>query len=183
VNEAKRTREIFAGMLREVALPVPFTIEAFCAAIAEYRGRPLTLVPMQVDIDEKHPFGFWIATDVSDVILYQYDTSPLHRDVIVLHETAHMLLGHRSDLTMTAEELAEKLAELLGDQLHNVRHAAVHTMLGRRLYSTQDETDAETMATLMVERSSHQHQRSNACDQWIKRLNEALQSPRERWSA
>jgi hypothetical protein len=175
VNEVKRMKAIFAAKLYEVALPVPFKIEAFCEAVAAHRGRPLNLVPMQVDVEGEHPFGLWIATEDEDWVCYQEDTAPLHRDVIVLHETAHMLLGHRSDMVMPLEELAEILP--------NVKHRAVRTMLARRLYSSQEETDAEQMAMLMIERSSHQHQRTHTCDQWIRRLSEALQSPRERWSA
>jgi len=36
----------------------------------------------------------WLVTDTDDIVLYAHSDSALHRQQFVLHEIAHMILGH-----------------------------------------------------------------------------------------
>ena len=40
------------------------------------------------------PCGLWLATARADHIFHEAATTPWHRTHIILHEVAHMLLGH-----------------------------------------------------------------------------------------
>lgn len=78
----------------EVDIPRPFDLDALCARIAERRGRPLRLVPLEGTPDADTPCGVWVATRTTDLIFYEPATSAVHKLQIVLHEIAHLLLGH-----------------------------------------------------------------------------------------
>ncbi|MCK1795565.1 hypothetical protein MTQ01_05990 [Streptomyces sp. XM4193] len=78
----------------EVDIPRPFDLDELCARIAARRNRPLRLVPLEGVPDAATPCGVWVATTTSDLIFYEPATSPVHKLQIVLHELAHLLLGH-----------------------------------------------------------------------------------------
>ena len=44
------------------------------------------------------PCGLWISVPTAEYVFYDPDTSRLHAEHIVLHELAHMLSGHATDL-------------------------------------------------------------------------------------
>ncbi|MFI1971291.1 hypothetical protein BLA24_32440 [Streptomyces cinnamoneus] len=72
-------------------LPRPWDVEALCRALAEMRGRPLTLHPMDLPA---MPFGLWFDDGTGDRIVYRSSATGYYRDHIVLHEICHMLAGH-----------------------------------------------------------------------------------------
>ncbi|MGH6918749.1 MAG: hypothetical protein ACREJ0_13725, partial [Geminicoccaceae bacterium] len=87
-----QVRQKCEAKLRSLALPRPFTIDAFCDALARDRGRPVRLVPMPSGVDT--PCGLWLSTAEADYVFHQVATSPLHQEHIVLHELAHMIFDH-----------------------------------------------------------------------------------------
>jgi hypothetical protein len=103
------------------------------------------------------PFGVWIATEDTDYILYQLQTSKSHQDHIVLHELGHLLAGHHSD-----EEDDDLLGELYPDVAPEALRArypdlapdAVRRALRRSSYDTEQEVEAETVATIILEWAS-----------------------------
>lgn len=89
---SRRTR--CEAVAREIEIPRPFDLDAFCTRLAARRGRPLRLVPLEGVPDAATPCGVWVATRNADLIFYEPATSSVHKLQIVLHEVAHVLLGH-----------------------------------------------------------------------------------------
>jgi hypothetical protein len=83
----------------------------------------------------------WIGTDRADYVFHEQGTTPFHQTHIALHELAHMLLGHRGG-TQVWEGLASLLAPEVDPQF-------VQLILGRSVYTTAEEQDAETLASLI----------------------------------
>ena len=102
-------------------------------------------------------FGIWLNTGFGDYILHAPTASELHRRQIVLHELAHMILGHdlatgqtsaaalfpdlpeeavlrtlaRGHTDNAMEREAEALADLLASSLrHNRRHSSFVRVFG-----------------------------------------------------
>jgi hypothetical protein len=91
------------------------------------------------------PCGMWIATDEADYIFHEEGTTPFHKTHIVLHEIAHMLLDHRDGGAW--QDLARLLAP-------DVDPGLARLILGRTAYTTVEEREAETLASLIFEKSS-----------------------------
>lgn len=127
--------------LREIELPVPFNVPAFCDALAARRGRPIVL---QSIVARGGPFGLWVPADDTDYIFFERETSRWHQDHIVLHEVGHMLWGHEPT-PITDPELAQLLVP-------SISLETVHRMLRRRSYPQDHEREAELLATLILER-------------------------------
>jgi hypothetical protein len=117
--------------LTPIAGMAPQGVDDLCAMIARHRGRPITVFPVSVSIGG--PSGVLLHRDDNgmdmDVIAVADDAAPLLRDHIVLHELAHLLLGH--------------------EQLDHKRPGAAQC--GRRLRQEGEaEHYAETMAKLVI---------------------------------
>ncbi|MEV6982171.1 hypothetical protein AB0M95_13040 [Sphaerisporangium sp. NPDC051017] len=166
MNDLKRFRAQCEKLLRELTIPNPFEITTFCDSVSERRGKPMILTPAQMTpTAESCPYGLWVGFDHVDRIYYEQDTSPLHRDAIILHEVSHMLLGHSSDV---ADALS--LSGILPDlDPGKVRH-----WLSRRIYTTDNELQAELLSSLILERASVSPPHSGS---WVTRLSNAWQRP------
>jgi hypothetical protein len=141
--EHRSVRARCEARLRELELPDPFDAAAFCALLAARRGRPIVLQPFR---SRAGPCGLWVATPSADVVLYEQDTSPLHRQHIILHEASHIVCGHRPLLLPPSE-----LASLLLPDLHP---DWVGRVLRRAVYSREEEREAEVLASLILERAA-----------------------------
>ncbi len=129
--------------LRELELPIPFDVKALAERLGARRGRPIMLCPAPEDFA---PSGAWIASSSADYIFYQAVPSALHQEHIILHELSHLLSGH--------EPVAAIDTDLVPVLFPNVRADAVRRMLGRTSYSTEEEREAELLASLLMERIS-----------------------------
>jgi hypothetical protein len=127
--------------LRGITVPRPFDLDAFCTEVAARRGRPL-IRRAAPGLSTEAPCGLWIATDRADHIFYDPGTSPLHAEHIVLHELAHILCDHSGS--------AGAVARLLPD----LDPATVRRVLGRVSYTTEQEREAEMLASLIRGRSA-----------------------------
>ncbi|MEV0278608.1 hypothetical protein AB0I22_19800 [Streptomyces sp. NPDC050610] len=207
----------------QLTIPAPFELERFCKSIAEQRGRPLLLLPLDGPPNPDLPCGIWIGLDVADLVFYEATASDVLRVQIVLHEIAHMLLGHvapeldvdqdASDEELTAasahfEHLLERsstafgamdtalpVAEIMRAEAARVRAATAATkaadgelglntdrvinLMGRSKFATGQERDAETLATLILERASRTEARSTSAEaaDRLARLHDALGHP------
>lgn len=135
--------------MRELDLPTPFDTESFCAVLSERRGRPIVLHPAASGAG---PYGLWAAGPSTDVIFYEEATSPLHQEHIILHEVSHLLCGHEPAPVTEAD-----VADLLFPHL---QRETIQRVLQRGGYSTDEEREAEIMASLIVERVSSEGVRS-----------------------
>jgi hypothetical protein len=128
--------------LRHLALPDPFDLTELCRSVSIGRSRPLHVRGIPGPSTRARPCGIWIATGEDDWIFVDQETSPLHRQHIVLHEVAHMLCGH------AAAELPEN--DMLGRLFPNLSPDMVKTVLGRSSYQFEYEREAELLASLIL---------------------------------
>jgi len=167
-----------------VAIPRPFDLDALCEGIAAQRGRPLRLVALEGAPNSSMPCGVLVATESADLIFYEPATSALHKLQIVLHELAHLLLGHGGPDTdrpayatrlLPASEDGEdgndedEDEDDLGIDLDQVLH-----ILGRTSYSDNEEKDAELLATILSHRILDREATTNPV---LERLGDALGHP------
>lgn len=80
--------------------------------------------------------GLWVGTASVDYVFYEAQTTPLHREHIVLHELGHILFGHHS---LEGEDADGNLP----------------TVLGRTNYTTRQEQEAEMLASMIRIRTSN----------------------------
>lgn len=126
--------------LRSLGIQPPLRVDVLCRLLAEKRGRPIRLVPYT--LPAPGPFGLWIATDTTDHILYQKETSKAHQDHIILHEVGHILADHRSD---------EDDTEFWRSAPPELSLGAVRRALRRTSYDEEHEREAELVATIILE--------------------------------
>jgi hypothetical protein len=139
-REYRQLRRRCRRLARSLPLPVPFDLDRFIEAVSAERGRRIDVIAMTTTPNA--PCGLLATTDEVDYILYADDTSPLHRQHILLHEIAHLLCGHH-----TAPPTARVEAGGLLDQLPP---ALVNRVLGRTVYSQPQEQEAELLASLIL---------------------------------
>jgi hypothetical protein len=132
-------------LLRELDVQPPLDVHEFCARLAAVRGRPIKLIPYPIWADG--PFGLWFKGRTTDYIVYQEHTTKPHQRHIILHEVGHILADHPSD------EEADDLRDMLsgpGGQLTEIPSA----LRRRTAYDQQEEREAETVATIILEWAS-----------------------------
>jgi hypothetical protein len=131
--------------LKQLTLPDPFDLAELCQTVSAQRGRPLHVRGIPGPAARARPCGIWIATAEDDWIFVDQETSPLHRQHIVLHELAHMLCRH------TSAELPEN--SMIAQLFPNLSPTMVTTVLSRTSYASEYEREAETLASLILARS------------------------------
>lgn len=137
------TRRRCSAIVRDLEIPEPFDLGQFMAKLARQRQRAIILHPFTSRPGD--PCGLWIRTAETDHIFHEQGTTPWHMTHIVTHEIAHVLLDHRGSTTW--HDLIDLLAP-------DVDAALAGLILGRTAYSTQKEREAETLASLILERAS-----------------------------
>ena len=129
-----------AAIVADLDIPRPFDLGRFLARLAIQRNRMIFLHPFTSGPGV--PCGLWLGTARADHIFHEEGTTPWHQTHITLHEVAHMLLGHGGK---------GGLARLLAP---DVDPALVKLVLGRSTYTTAEEQDAETLASLILGQAS-----------------------------
>lgn len=139
----RKLRQQCEARLRDVDVPDPFDIRAFCSRLAERRGRPLHVLPLPEGAGTEDPCGMWLATEHDDWVFVEAGTSPMHREHIILHEVAHMICGHADEVP------SGNVARLLP----HLDAAMLTRVLGRTSYTTDEEREAELLASLILARA------------------------------
>jgi hypothetical protein len=129
--------------LRGLPVPRPFDVRTLCERVADGRGRPIHL--MAVAMPAAGPCGLWISGERQDHIVYERSTSPMHQEHIIVHELAHLVLGHEGGAGLSSEHLGRLFPRL--------DPAMVRRALGRAAYSTDEEREAEMLASLLLEQA------------------------------
>ena len=143
-------------ILGDLDLPMPFELASFLARIEKLRSRPIDLRPFRAPA--RGPSGVWIGARHADYVFYDQAATALHRTHIVVHEVAHMLLGHHgigpvgSDLIqlIVPDPSAELIAPILG------RNGS---------YQSSREREAEYLASIILERASQRSRPSSTREQ------------------
>ncbi|WP_246350071.1 hypothetical protein [Nocardia barduliensis] len=129
-------------------VPSPWNRERFLAALGEWRGRPIELLPVAsallpgaLEPGRGTPCGLWLECTDVDVIAYAAGTTDFHIDQIIAHETGHMVLDHNAGS-----------AGVTGIQriLPNIDPALVQRVLGRSEFADHQEDEAELFADLLL---------------------------------
>lgn len=136
-------RERCESRLASVPIPIPFDLTAFCTDLGRTRGRPITVV--LIAMDARSPSGLWLSGTTADYIVCEQATTPLHRTHIALHEIGHLLCGHQPGGPGTGAHL-DRLFPHLAPSL-------VRSALARTSYSTDEESEAEMLASLILQRA------------------------------
>lgn len=83
-----------SSALGNLALGSFFTFDDLIRAMQERRKRALRIVELADLGDGDGLCAVWLITETEDLVLHAHSESVLHRQQFVLHELAHMLLGH-----------------------------------------------------------------------------------------
>ena len=137
----RELRRYCAEVVSRVDIPRPFHVNDLCDRLEQERGRTISLVPMSLPVRQGSPCGVWVATAEVDYILFEKATSRTHQEHIVAHEIGHLLLGHDS-----SPAHQDEVAELL---MPSLDPALVRSVLGRTVYTTDEERAAELVASLL----------------------------------
>lgn len=141
-SQLKKLRKAGARRIADLDLPEMADVAELCRYLGEVRGRPITLVPMQMPAT--HPCGMWVAARDEDLIFYDANTTSAHQEHIILHELGHIICCHRG-----AGWLDEASARLL---FPNLDPDLVRDMLLRATYDDVQEQEAEIIAYLLSQR-------------------------------
>ena len=141
---SRTARRRCAAIAAGLDIPRPFDLDVLLSRVAASRGREIYLHPLVSG--PGIPCGLWLGTEKADHIFAEAGTSLWHRMQIAVHEVAHMLLGHSS-----TGDGALRLASVLAP---DVSPAVTRMFLGRSVFFTAEEQEAETLASLILARAS-----------------------------
>jgi hypothetical protein len=130
-----------AGAARELAVPVPFTMDGLRSRLQDRAGRAVQVAPAA--LEPGAPSGLWFRMAGVDYLYYERLTSPFHQAHIVLHLAAHLLLSDQTGPPVLDRRLAPDVSPEL-----------VRIMLGDTAPSPVSHRDAETFAFLALEAAS-----------------------------
>jgi hypothetical protein len=140
--EFRQLRRRCEALIADLTIPEPFDLEGFCANLVRTHGRPIHLLPVSLPADA--PCGLWVAGEHGDYIAYEAGTSPVHQRHIILHEIGHLLGRHEPQ-----EQLHGSQARALFPSLSP---ETVRRILRRTSYTTDEEREAELIASLILRR-------------------------------
>lgn len=122
--------------LDQLALGETFTFDELVGAVQRSRGRRLRIVELGGVTGRDGLCAVWFEAGGVDVILHAQSDSVLHEQQFVLHELAHMILGHEVDEDSDVPDI------LLPDIPPETRRR----LLRRQDLNTVKEVQAETLA-------------------------------------
>lgn len=128
----------------------PATLSSTHRHLEAMRGRKIVIQPMENTPTDK-VCGLWFGLDDLDLILHAAAASEVHRQQIVLHEFAHMILRHEQEVVSTA------YAEMFFPDLNPDR---VIKALKRSDFLDEFEVTAELLADRLAARIRRSQRRS-----------------------
>lgn len=148
--------ERLAGIVATLPVPAPWDLQVFLQALGEQRDRPILLHPIAGSRTTDTPTGLWLPTFEADHIFYEHQTSKPHQDHIVCHEVGHMVLRHQPDPANPGHYLRRKVFQHLDTEL-------VDLVRARTSYQLVEEQEAETVATLILDKNKNSRSAANLC--------------------
>ncbi|KAA2255218.1 hypothetical protein F0L68_28770 [Solihabitans fulvus] len=140
----QRSEALVRDLDERVGVPNPFDIDVLVDRLESYRGRPIDLHPTARTAGGT--CGMWIRERDRDVIAYAAQTSTPHQDHIILHEIGHMIADHQGECLLTVGD-----AQLLAP---HVKPELIEHMFARSAYSSEEEQEAEMIASLIWQYAS-----------------------------
>lgn len=117
-------------------------MDGFLMALSTQRERPITILDLPGDVSSSTVYGAWLPTDDTDYIFVAEHLSGVHRQHVVLHELAHMVLNHRP--SNDASPLFDGVSPELADRL-----------LARHEHGDSQERQAELFASRLMAAADH----------------------------
>ena len=124
--------------VNELALGKTFSFDELVGAVQRRRRRRLRIVELADLGDHDGLCAIWLMTESEDLVLHAHSDSTLHQQQFVLHELAHMILGHDVDV----DDDPDAPDFLLPDIPPETRRR----LLRRQDLDTAEEVIAETLA-------------------------------------
>ncbi|MFD1147549.1 hypothetical protein [Saccharothrix hoggarensis] len=143
--KAKELRALSEDLIRDLDLDRSATTEAVCVRLCEVVARRLRreIILRFDDLGAGGTSGLWAVTeDEVHVIIVTTARSWVHRLLILLHEIAHMLCGHRAP-RLNAEEGRRLLYPDLSPAMFRI-------LAGRTDLSRRDEREADRVAGVLT---------------------------------
>ena len=134
-----------AAELMAVIPPLPDSPDTddLIAAVQQHRGRKMQILTAPPELSAS-VCGMWVETPSVDLVFIAESAAPFAREHVLLHEIAHMLLGHGE-----ARGPQSGLAQLMPD----LDPSLLQKVLGRSSYEDPQEYEAELLATLLQSRT------------------------------
>ncbi|MFF2246557.1 hypothetical protein ACFVTM_20570 [Arthrobacter sp. NPDC058130] len=133
-------------------LTEPVSLASIQAHLEESNGRAIIIKPIQGTPTDK-VCGLWFGLDDVDLILHAPAASEVHRQQIVLHEFAHIILRHEQ------EDLSNDYAKVFFPDLAPGR---VVSALKRTDFFDELEVTAEILADRLASRIRRSNPRPDA---------------------
>lgn len=136
--------------LRALEISSPLDLNELCDRLGHRRGRPLTVVGRALPVPG--PSGLWIATEDSDTIVHQSQTSTAHQTLTIMHELGHVMAGHSSQPCETESGRSDEREgdRLLDELFPDLPREAVRSALRRQSYGDDQEYEAEMTGTIVL---------------------------------
>lgn len=149
-----RSSSIRAGRRQALRLmPADGDLDAFVAAVADHRGRPIMIRAWPYAADE--PSGYLYGLDEHDIVVMDAVASPSQRAGVLCHELAHLVLGHQG--SAADSRLVEAL---LGPDLNHSARLRTGLLL-RHDFEAGIEADAEMLGTILVAETRRRARRAD----------------------
>ncbi|MGW3183228.1 ImmA/IrrE family metallo-endopeptidase [Kitasatospora sp. NPDC001119] len=134
-------RDACEARLKHLSLPHRFGEAELIDAVSEAVGRKIVCEA----IDMRGTFSCGLRKRYADreVIYYEKNASLLHQRQIIAHELAHIVCAHKGEIDLSDVMSDDELADLMDWSLLGVS--------ARTAYETEEEIEAETTATLMLQ--------------------------------
>ena len=133
-------------------LQEPVSMSSIQTHLETASGRPIVIRPIDNTPTDK-VCGLWFGMDGLDLILHAKAASEVHRQQIVLHEFAHMILRHEQEV------LSHDYAQVFFPDLDPER---VVSALKRTDFADELEVTAELLADRLASRIRRSYQQPDA---------------------
>ncbi|MDF1490211.1 MULTISPECIES: hypothetical protein [Actinomycetes] len=130
------TEQTVSAAVAGLQLGNTFTLDELLRSVQDQRHRRLRVIEL-ADLDTHDGLcALWLATDTDDLVLHARTDSTLHRQQFILHELAHMILGHCDGDDCTVDEAL----------LPNIPPYTRGRLLRRQDLDSENEIAAESLA-------------------------------------
>lgn len=137
----QRIRKISQEAIKQLELGDHPALSSIQSWIEAKNGRPIIIGELST-LSGNDVCGLWFLHEGRVYVLHAPLNSSWHRQYIILHEFAHLILGHRCTPT------SQLLVDLPGFPGGPIQ------ILGRTSFDDEDEAAAELLAGLLMERLS-----------------------------
>lgn len=140
------------SLVDPLVLPVPCTLEALVAAVAEHTETSIDVRPQDFSADPGLS-AMVVGTPTGYAIRYHPSPDPWWVLTCVSHEIGHILAGHAPSLPVPAQRASRNVADGLDEHLDDMQFARAEWGPLYRCHNKEaQEREAEYVASLLVQR-------------------------------